>query len=137
MRRSESVTASDPSTAPAAPAGALGPLVAIGLASGLMASLFGVGGGIVMVPLLIGLLAYDARAATATSLAAIIFTATAGAAAHGALGNVHWETAVLIGVPAMAGVAIGVAVKERISTRTLTYGFAALLVAVAVRMLLP
>lgn len=90
-----------------------------------------------MVPLLIVLLAYDARAASATSLAAIIITATAGAVAHGALGNVHWGTAALIGVPAMAGVAAGVSLKERISARALTYGFAALLVAVAVRMLLP
>ena len=62
---------------------AWGRLVAIGLASGVFASLFGVGGGIVMVPLLIVLLAYDARAATATSLAAIIITATAGAAPTG------------------------------------------------------
>ena len=90
-----------------------------------------------MVPMLIALLGYDARAATATSLAAIIFTATAGTAAHGALGNVHWGTAVLIGLPAMAGVALGVAAKDRISSRALTYGFAALLVVVAVRMLLP
>lgn len=109
----------------------------IGLAAGLFASVFGVGGGIVMVPLLIGLLAYDARVATATSLAAIIFTATVGAATHGVLGNVDWVTAVLVGVPAMAGLNVGLAIKDRISTRTLTYAFAALLLAVAVRMLLP
>ena len=90
-----------------------------------------------MVPLLVVLLGYDSRAATATSLAAIIFTATAGAAAHGALGNVHWATALLVGLPAMAGVALGLAVKQRVSSSALTYGFAALLVAVAIRMLLP
>jgi len=90
-----------------------------------------------VVPLLVVLLGYDSRAATATSLAAIIFTATAGAAAHGALGNVHWATALLVGLPAMAGVALGLAVKQRVSSSALTYGFAALLVAVAIRMLLP
>ena len=111
-------------------------LVAIGLAAGLFSSLFGVGGGVVMVPLLIGLLAFDARVATATSLAAIIFTATAGTLAHGALGNVEWVTAVLVGVPAMAGVGLGLAVKRRISSTALSYGFAALLVVVAVRMAL-
>jgi len=137
MRRSETVTASDPSTAPAPGPGRLAPLAGIGLAAGLMASLFGVGGGIVMVPLLMLLLAYDARAATATSLAAIIITAAAGTAAHGALGNVHWGMAALVGIPAMGGVAAGVALKERISTRALTYAFAGLLAAVAVRMLLP
>lgn len=89
-----------------------------------------------MVPLLIGLLAFDARVATATSLAAIIFTAVAGTAAHGALGNVEWTTAILVGVPAMAGVTLGLAVKRRISSTTLTYGFAALLVGVAVYMVL-
>lgn len=88
-----------------------------------------------MVPLLVGLLAYDARSATATSLAAIAITASVGAAAHGALGNVHARTALLIGLPAMAGVLLGVRLKERLSSLALTYGFAALLVAVAVRML--
>ena len=100
--------------------------------AGLFGALFGVGGGIVMVPLLIALLAYDARVATATSLAAIIFTATFGTLAHGALGNVEWGTALLVGIPAMVGVNVGLCVKSRISTTTLTYAFAALLIVVAV-----
>jgi uncharacterized protein len=109
-------------------------LAAIGLAAGLFSALFGVGGGIIMVPLLIALLAYDAKVATATSLAAIIFTATVGAATHGALGNVEWETALLIGIPAMVGVNLGLAIKARVSSRALTYAFAVLLVAVAVQL---
>jgi uncharacterized membrane protein YfcA len=91
-----------------------------------------VGGGIVMVPLLIALLAYDARAATATSLAAIIFTATFATIAHGALGNVEWDTALLVGIPAVFGVALGLAIKKRLSSQALTYGFAVVLVAVAI-----
>jgi uncharacterized membrane protein YfcA len=109
-------------------------LAAIGLVAGLFSALFGVGGGVVMVPLLIMLLAYDAKIATATSLAAIVFTATVGTATHGALGNVDWATALLIGIPAMAGVTIGLAIKTRVSSRALTYAFAVLLVAVAVRL---
>ena len=109
-------------------------LVAVGLVAGLTASVFGVGGGIVMVPLLIALLHYDPKRAAATSLAAIIFTATVGAASHGVLGNVDWDRAMLIGVPAMAGVTIGVAMRERISSAALTYGFALLMVLVAARM---
>jgi uncharacterized membrane protein YfcA len=111
-------------------------LVVIGLAAGIFSALFGVGGGVVVVPLLIGLLAFDARVATATSLAAIIFTAIAGTLAHGALGNVEWVTAILVGVPAMVGVTLGLAVKRRISSAALTYGFAALLVGVAVYLVL-
>jgi uncharacterized membrane protein YfcA len=125
----------DPSTAPRA-AGPILPLVLIGLVAGLFGALFGVGGGIVMVPLLIALLAYDARIATATSLAAIIFTATFATIAHGALGNVEWDTALLVGIPAMAGVNLGLWIKSRMSTTALTYAFAALLVAVAIDMAL-
>lgn len=89
-----------------------------------------------MVPMLIALLAYDARIATATSLAAIIFTASVGAATHGALGNVEWGTAVLIGLPALAGLWVGLAVKARASSDALTYGFAALLLVAAARLVL-
>jgi uncharacterized protein len=105
----------------------------VGLAAGFFSALFGVGGGLVVVPLLIGLLAYDAKVATATSLAAIIFTAAFGTLAHGVLGNVDWGMALLIGVPAMAGVQLGLALKDRISSATLTYAFSALLLAAAVR----
>ncbi len=85
-----------------------------------------------MVPLLVVLAGYDAKVATATSLAAIIFTASTGALTHGLLGNVDWEKAILIGVPAMAGVTVGIAFKDRISSRVLSYLFAVVLVAVAV-----
>ncbi|MGI9539361.1 MAG: TSUP family transporter [Miltoncostaeaceae bacterium] len=109
-------------------------LCAIGLVAGLFSALFGVGGGVVVVPLLIGLLAYDAKLATATSLAAITITAAVGTATHGLLGNVDWEKALLIGLPAMAGVTIGIAIKGRVSTTALTYAFCVLLVAVAIRL---
>ena len=70
-----------------------------------------------MVPLLIALVAYDPKVATATSLAAIIFTADVRAPlAHGALGNVEWGTALLVGIPAMIGVNVGLWVKSRMST---------------------
>jgi uncharacterized membrane protein YfcA len=123
-----------PLTARPSPVGRprLARLAAIGLAAGLFSALLGVGGGIVVVPLLIALLAYDAKVATATSLAGIIITSAFGVAAHGALGNVQWEDAILIGLPAMVGLLIGLAIKDRITSRALTYAFAVLLVAVAV-----
>ena len=60
-----------------------------------------------------------------------------GARVSLAIGFIANFIALLIGLPAMAGVALGVAVKDRLSSRSLSYGFAALLVVVAVRMLLP
>ena len=74
-------------------------LMAIGTLAGLFSGLFGVGGGSVIVPLLILWLGYDERAATATSLAAIVFIAGFAAAAQGLYGNVQLLDALLVGGP--------------------------------------
>jgi uncharacterized membrane protein YfcA len=110
-------------------------LAAIGTFGGVYSGLFGVGGGIVMVPLLVLWLGFDERRATATSLAAIAVIATAAASVHAAYGNVHVEEGLLVGVPAVGGVVIGTWLQQRISVRWLTLGFAALLAGVAVRLL--
>jgi uncharacterized protein len=112
-------------------------LVLIGLVAGLFSALFGVGGGIVVVPLLIAACRFDAKVATATSLAGIVITAIVGAIAHGVLGNVDLMHALAIGLPATMGVVAGVALKSRLSSRTLVYGFSALLAVAAIRMLFP
>ena len=111
-------------------------LTAIGTAAGLFSGLFGVGGGSVIVPLLILWLGYDERAATATSLAAIVFIASFAAAVQGAYGNVRVLDAVLIGVPAVAGVLIGAWLQQRLHTRAIALLFAAVLVASAVELVL-
>ena len=64
-------------------------LIAIGTLAGLFSGLFGVGGGSVIVPLLVLMLAYEERAATATSLAAIVFIAAFAAGVQGLYGNVR------------------------------------------------
>ncbi len=102
--------------------------------AGVFSTLFGVGGGTVMVPLLVLLLRFPTKIATATSLAAIIVTATVGVISHGVLGNVDLPYALLIGTPAIAGLLMGLRLKERMSVNALTYAFAALLVVVAVWM---
>ena len=61
----------------------------IGTLAGLFSGLFGVGGGTVIVPLLVLWLGYDERAATATSLAAIVVHRRFAAAVQGLYGNVH------------------------------------------------
>jgi uncharacterized protein len=97
-----------------------------------VSALFGVGGGVVVVPILVVLGGYALKRATSTSLAAIIFIALWGTVAQGILGNVEWRAALLIGIPAMLGVTGGIAIKRRISSDQLEIGFAVLLVAVAV-----
>jgi uncharacterized membrane protein YfcA len=111
-------------------------LVLIGLAAGFLSALLGVGGGIVIVPLLLLLMHWGIRNATATSLAAIGLTATAGVITYAVHGELRPLYAVLIGVPAAVGAAGGATAQQRIHTRTLSYLFAALLVALGIRMLL-
>ncbi len=108
----------------------------IGLVAGLFSALFGVGGGIVVVPLLIMLLAFEPRAATGTSLAAIGLTAVFGVVVYGILGRIQWEEAALVGLPAIAGVLVGTWLQQRVSSRLLVLLFAAFLVAIAIQLLL-
>ena len=111
-------------------------LVLIGLAAGFFSTLFGVGGGTVIVPLLLLVAHWELRSATATSLAAIGITATAGAITYVGHGEVKPLYAVLVGVPAALGAVGGTALQQRVPVRTLSFLFAALLVGVAIRMLL-
>jgi uncharacterized membrane protein YfcA len=111
-------------------------LAAIGTLAGLFSGLFGVGGGAIIVPLLVLWLGFDERAATGTSLAAIVVIAAVASAVHGAYGNVHLREGVLVGVPAVGGVLIGTELQRRISTRAISLVFSAMLVVVAVDLLL-
>lgn len=111
-------------------------LVLIGLAAGFFSALFGVGGGIVIVPLLIMLLAFDSRAAAGTSLAAIGVIALAGTVAYAVRGEVDFGYAALVGLPAAVGAVLGTSLQQRISQRTLAFAFAALLIAVGVALLI-
>ncbi|MGI8729417.1 MAG: sulfite exporter TauE/SafE family protein [Solirubrobacteraceae bacterium] len=112
-------------------------LAAIGTAAGLFSGLFGVGGGVIIVPLLILWLGFGEREATGTSLAAIVLIAAVATAVHGAYGNVHLREGALVGLPAVAGVLAGGRLQQHISTRTISLIFAALLSVVAVKLLLP
>jgi uncharacterized protein len=109
-------------------------LVLIGLVAGFFSALFGVGGGIVIVPLLILAAGFAEREATGTSLAAIVVVALVGAIAYGVRGKVELDDAALVGLPAAVGAIAGVAVQQRVPVRALTFGFAALLAVVGVAM---
>jgi hypothetical protein len=107
-------------------------LVFIGLVAGFFSALFGVGGGIVIVPLLLLLCAWQARAATATSLAAIGITALSGVIAYAVHGDVRVGYAALVGLPAALSVAGATALQQRLRTHTIELLFAAFLLGVAV-----
>jgi uncharacterized membrane protein YfcA len=106
----------------------------IGLIAGFFGALFGVGGGIVIVPLLV-MYGFDQRRASASSLAAILISSVAGASTYALHGEVKPGAAALVGIPAVLGVLGGAALQRRLSLDKLTYGFALLLAAVGVRLL--
>ena len=110
-------------------------LVLIGLVVGVFSSLFGVGGGIVIVPLLIMVAAFGTREATATSLGAIVITALAGVTLYALHGNVEVGYAALVGIPAAVGAVFGAAAQQRLSSRNVAVAFAVLLAGVGIWLL--
>ena len=111
-------------------------LALVGVIGGVLSGAFGVGGGIIMVPLLLTFAGMDQRRAAATSLVAIIPTAIAGGAGYLVRGEVDIPVAVLVAVGGVAGSYVGARLLRRIPLVWLRWLFVALLVAVAVRMVL-
>jgi uncharacterized protein len=108
----------------------------VGALAGLLAGLFGVGGGILIVPGLVLLLRMEQRRAHGTSLAAIIPIAASGILGFALRDSVDWVAAALLSVGAMAGALLGTRALQRLRPRALRIGFALFLLATAVRLLL-
>ena len=106
--------------------------MAIATAAGAFSGLLGVGGGIVIVPLLIFWLGYGEREATGTSLAAIVIIAAYATTGQALYGNVDVAKGALVAVPALGGVVAGTALQQRIPERAVALLFAALLIATAI-----
>jgi len=110
-------------------------LVAIGVAAGFFSALLGVGGGVLIVPLLILVASFAERNAMATSLAAAFLIALAGSVTYALHGEIKPGAAAIVGLPAAAGAVAGTALQQRLSGRFLSLAFALLLTGVGVRLL--
>ncbi|WP_232331411.1 sulfite exporter TauE/SafE family protein [Agromyces laixinhei] len=111
-------------------------LAVIGLVGGLLSGAFGVGGGIIMVPLFMMLAGMDQRRASATSLAAIVPTAIVGSITYFVNGEVELIPALFVAAGGIIGSWVGARLLRRLPLGWLRWMFIALIVAVAVRMLL-
>jgi uncharacterized protein len=111
-------------------------LAIIGLVAGFFSGLFGVGGGVIIVPLLIMLAQFDQRRASGTSLTAILPTAVAGAAGYAVRGEVDWIAAICIAAGAVVGSFIGAWLLHRLPQGVLRWIFIVFLVLMAARMAL-
>ena len=115
--------------------GPLVPLVGVGAAAGLLSGLFGVGGGILMVPAMVLIVGFGQHRAQATSLAAIVPIAAVGALIFGRADSVDFFAAALLAAGSLLGVQAGARLMHRLSDRALTQVFGGFLVIVAITML--
>src|SRR5687768_18422282 len=90
-------------------------LAAVGAAAGLLRGLFGVGGGILMVPALVLSIGFGQHRAQAASLAAIIPIATVGALVFGRAGSVDLAAAAVLAAGSLLGVRAGARAMHRLS----------------------
>jgi len=114
-------------------AGTVALALLLGFGAGVLAGLFGVGGGILFVPTLVGL-GLGQLDAEATSLHAILPTVAAGTWRQRHYGNVRWRTALVVGLASIAGVEAGVQIATALSESTLRRLFAVLLLGVAAQL---
>lgn len=112
------------------------PALMVGLVGGLLSGTFGVGGGIVLVPLLIGVLRLDRKTAHATSLAAVFVIAVSGSIGYAAADQLDMGVGVALGVGGVIGAMYGARQLDRMSVPALRTTFAVLLLATGVRMVI-
>lgn len=105
-----------------------------GLVMGLFSSMLGVGGGVVVVPMLVTLFGFSQQLAQGTSLVVIVPLALLGAWRLTKSGFTQWGEGVRMGVAAAVGAVGGAAIALAIASQVLQVGFAAVLIFAAVQL---
>lgn len=111
-------------------------IVSLGIGAGVVAGLFGVGGGVIFVPALTLVLGLTQLDAEATSLLAIIPVAVLGSWRQTRSGHVRWRDATIMGVASLVTAIVGALIADAAPERVLRVGFAVLLVATAIQLIL-
>jgi hypothetical protein len=106
--------------------------IATGSAAGLLAGLFGVGGGVIVVPLQILLLGESIKTAIQTSLGVIVITAISATAGHAARGNVLWVVGLILGGGGLLGSQVSTRFLPRLPDRIVSLAFRSLLAVLSI-----
>jgi uncharacterized membrane protein YfcA len=109
-------------------------LLVIGLGAGVLAGLFGIGGGIIIVPALILWAKFPAATATGTSLAALPLGVLLGAYEYWRNGHVNIQSSLLVAAGLFVGAWLGARLATQLPPLVLKRLFAVFLVVVAVRL---
>lgn len=112
-------------------------VLGIGLAAGFLSGMFGVGGGILVVPALVVLLRFDQRLANGTSLGAVLPISISSLATYWSHDNVDWNLVVWLAIGALAGAVLGTRLLHVVDHTTLGYLFVGILAITAVRLFFP
>jgi len=112
-------------------------VILVGLAAGLLSGMFGVGGGILIVPGLVLIAKMDQRIAHGTSLAAVLPISLASLASYWSQDKVDWSVGFWLALGAIVGALLGTKLLHVLPHRTLALGFAGLLIVTAIRLFLP
>lgn len=106
-----------------------------GFLAGILSGLLGVGGGIIMVPIMVSYFNITQHQAHATSLAVIVPTAITSSIIYGFHGQLDLSIAINLAIGSIAGAAIGAKIMKKISAAQLKRLFGVLLVLVGIRMI--
>jgi uncharacterized protein len=112
-------------------------IAATGLLAGLLAGLFGVGGGVVMVPLLVALVGFSQHRAHATSLGAILPIAAVGAVTFAVHDQIDLLVGGLIAAGSLVGAPIGARLMMKMPEAALRIAFGCLMIVVGGLLLWP
>ena len=111
------------------------PFLIIGLGAGVLSGLFGIGGGIVIVPALLFFAKYQPQMATGTSLGALLLPVGAlGAWQYWKAGNLEWRASLLIAIGLFFGAFVGARIAQQLPAPVLKKAFAVFLVLVAIQL---
>ena len=110
--------------------------VVIGAVAGMIAGLTGIGGGMLLVPLLAGVLLLEQHQAHGTSLAVIFPIGVAGLIAYAIQGNIDWVFVLVLATGSLVGVVLGAKLMMRMRARHLRWLFSALVVVLGILMVI-
>ena len=108
----------------------------IGLGAGVASGYVGVGGGVIMVPLMLSLIGIEMRQASGTSLIAVMILAIPGVVEQALLGNINYAAGIAIAVGSIPGAVIGARLVRVVPELALRFVFGFFLIVAAVILVL-